>query len=55
MQTPLRLGEENYVRVDDDPWGTKYRMMRTEDGIRIESNGPDGKRGTDDDIAYPEE
>jgi len=36
--------------ADKDPWGRPYRFARTEDGYRISSDGPDGSKGTDDDV-----
>jgi len=53
LEQPLREGRRSFLRVDEDPWGTKYRIER-ENGrnFRIWSNGPDGEPGTGDDICY---
>lgn len=34
----------------EDAWGTRYRLQVRGDGFRVESAGPDGEFGTDDDI-----
>lgn len=33
-----------------DPWGSRFRIQCSADGIRVRSPGQDGKLGTDDDI-----
>lgn len=37
-----------------DPWGNSYKMSRTGSAIRVTCVGPDGRTGTNDDIAFPE-
>lgn len=54
MQAPLRPGEEAFAEVVEDPWGSRYVLERVGDDVRVLSLGPDGRRGTGDDIAYPE-
>ena len=53
METPLNEGDENFIRVEDDPWGNPYVLEREGRKIRVYSWGPDGQEGTEDDIAYP--
>jgi general secretion pathway protein G len=54
MEAPLRAGEtENYLRVEDDPWGNPYVLERDGRRIRVVSWGPDGEEGTEDDLMYP--
>jgi hypothetical protein len=53
MAAPLEPGEEDFVRVEDDPWGSPYQLERDENRIRIRSLGPDALEGTDDDVVYP--
>lgn len=33
-----------------DPWGQYYWMVRDAGVVRVGSNGPDGERGTEDDL-----
>jgi len=50
---PLREGEGNFSTIEEDPWGSDYRIES--DGgkrYRIWCNGPDGEAGTPDDFAY---
>jgi hypothetical protein len=56
MVAPLRKGdpEKFMYSVPEDPWGRPYRLSREERKIRIYSLGEDGRRGSDDDIVYPE-
>jgi hypothetical protein len=54
MAAPLRRGEEDFLRVEDDPWGNPYVLKRKGNQLRVYSWGPDGKEGTDDDVVYPE-
>ena len=53
LETPLFLGEPNYLRVQQDPWGGAYRV-ESEGGrkCRICSDGPDGVEGNGDDICF---
>jgi general secretion pathway protein G len=37
----------------DDPWGQPWRLVCTEDEAFVQSNGPDKKEGTPDDISVP--
>ncbi|MHC4452667.1 MAG: type II secretion system protein GspG [Planctomycetota bacterium] len=56
LEKPLRDGDETiYLRARLDPWGKPFEI-RNQGGRRFQivSAGPDGKTGTDDDIAYPE-
>lgn len=34
----------------DDPWGGRFRIQCTDDGVRVLSAGSDGKLRTDDDV-----
>jgi hypothetical protein len=53
MVAPLRPEDgENFLEaVPDDPWGHPYVLEVN--GKRVRSFGPDGKKGTEDDIVYP--
>ena len=43
----------NFIYVEDDPWGNVY-VLETQGKRRlVRSFGPDGKRGTADDIVWP--
>ena len=53
MQAPRSPGEEDFIKVEDDPWGQPYHLERDGRKIKIYSWGPDGLEGTDDDIVYP--
>ena len=56
MEAPLAPGdEENFVRLEDDPWGNPYVLRREQRAkeIYVCSWGPDGKEGTWDDIEFP--
>ncbi len=57
MVAPLRPeDEENFLEaVPDDPWGHPYVLEVNGKQLRVRSFGPDGKKGTDDDIVYPSE
>ena len=33
-----------------DPWGNRYYILERSDGFIVGSNGPDGRRDTDDDM-----
>jgi len=47
-------GDPLYDQVDDDPWGKPYRLVPLQGrAFRIESAGPDGRFGTDDDVRWP--
>jgi hypothetical protein len=56
MVAPLRPGDDQKFMesVPEDPWGRPYRLSRKGKEIRIYSLGEDGRRGSDDDIVYPE-
>ena len=53
LAQPLSPGERDYLRVQEDPWGSLYRI-ELEGGrrFRIYSNGQDGLEGTLDDICF---
>jgi hypothetical protein len=34
-----------------DPWGSPYWLTRTPAGMSVHSSGPDGERGTEDDLS----
>ena len=34
----------------EDPWGNRYFVQQRSDGFIVGSNGPDGERGTPDDM-----
>ncbi|MEM8882669.1 MAG: type II secretion system protein GspG [Planctomycetota bacterium] len=56
MEAPLRPSDSEpfYVR-EKDPWGRHYEIVKTGTrSFRIRSAGPDGKHGSDDDIAFPD-
>jgi hypothetical protein len=53
MEVPLRPGEEVFTEVEDDPWGHPFELEQEGASIRIRSWGPDGERGTKDDICHP--
>jgi general secretion pathway protein G len=55
MEAPLRQGEDNFIRVEKDPWGNDYVLQVDGKKIWVISWGPDGSEGTDDDIRYPSE
>ena len=55
MATPLRPGEDDYIKAEDDPWGNLYQLELDGNKIRVWSWGPDGTEGTEDDIVYPED
>src|SRR5688572_17673122 len=44
------VGWQTYNKVPLDPWGNKFFMTMKRDSTVIGSNGPDGKRGTPDDV-----
>jgi general secretion pathway protein G len=37
----------------DDPWGMPWGLVCTEDDVFVQSQGPDKKQGTPDDISVP--
>ncbi|HTV20198.1 MAG TPA: type II secretion system protein [Polyangiaceae bacterium] len=37
----------------DDPWGMPWNLVCTDDEVFVQSNGPDKKQGTADDISVP--
>ena len=55
MEAPLRPGEPNYIKAEEDPWGNPYTLETDGRQIRVWSFGPDGSEGTEDDIVYPAE
>ena len=54
MEAPLKPGEGNYQKAEEDPWGNMYYLERDGNKVKIWSWGPDGQEGTEDDISYPE-
>lgn len=38
----------------EDPWGQPWSLQCTDDDIFVQSNGPDKKQGTPDDISVPQ-
>lgn len=54
MEAPLRPGEDPYLKIVLDPWKNAFWLEANDGGIRVCSAGPDGARGTDDDVCYPE-
>lgn len=56
MEAPLKRGDgDNFIRVEEDPWGNPYVLEVDGRKIYIRSWGPDGSEGTEDDIVYPRE
>lgn len=53
MEAPLKPGEENFIRVDDDPWGNPYVLEVEGRRVWVRCWGPDGDEGTEDDLVYP--
>ncbi len=61
--TPNECPSVNQLKKDklldkvggDDPWGKPYKIKCTDGEVYVESGGPDGKRGTSDDIVVPSE
>ena len=43
--------EEVLGKVEPDPWGNPYILVRDGERVRVGSLGPDGQEGTDDDIS----
>jgi general secretion pathway protein G len=37
----------------DDPWGSQFKILCTEDEVVVTSPGPDKKEGTQDDLSVP--
>jgi hypothetical protein len=51
MEAPLRAGDDKpFIKVEADPWGNRYALEVTAEELCIRSFGPDGKKGTEDDI-----
>ena len=55
MEAPLRPGEDDYARAEDDPWGNPYTLEINGDKLKVWCWGPDGQEGTEDDLSYPDE
>lgn len=55
MVAPLRPGdEEDFLEaVPNDPWDHPYVLEVNAKELRVRSFGPDGKKGTEDDVVYP--
>jgi hypothetical protein len=45
--------EQRLKGPENDPWGNPYVLEREGDRVYVVSCGPDGKKGTDDDIVEP--
>lgn len=53
LEAPLRPDANDYITVLEDPWGSRYRLVREgRRRFRVWSNGPDGEPGTEDDLCY---
>lgn len=47
------LDRARYIpRGSQDPWNSAYQLMVTRDSIIVSSLGPDGQRGTEDDLRH---
>ena len=44
---------DGFEDLTDDPWGNPYQLKVEGQGFSIRSFGPDGKKGTADDIVFP--
>ncbi len=57
MVAPLRQSdEEDFLEsVPEDAWGNPYVLEVNAEELRVRSFGPDGRKGTEDDIVYPRE
>ena len=54
MEAPLSpAADEDFIRVEHDPWGNDYVLLVDGKNIQVASWGPDGQEGTDDDVLYP--
>jgi hypothetical protein len=53
MDASAPPGEGDSSRVAADQWGNDYWLQKGENGLRVWSRGPDGEKGTADDICYP--
>ena len=55
LAKPIGGFDAPYLVPEKDPWGREYGIETLgKRKFRVVSSGPDGKRGTEDDIAYPE-
>ena len=52
MESPLNPEDEDFIRLQDDPWGNVYVLETQGERLLVRSFGPDGKRGTADDIIW---
>ena len=52
MESPLNPAEENFIRLESDPWGNVYVLETQGKRLLVRSFGPDGERGTTDDIIW---
>jgi hypothetical protein len=58
LPLPNEQGFHNWLRQrlpDEtglDPWGNPYWMQRRNVSVTVGSNGPDGRRGTSDDVTH---
>ncbi len=47
---------EEFLSPGDDPWGNPYYVEAFRaGGFQVISRGPDGRKGTEDDIVFPRE
>jgi hypothetical protein len=55
LVAPLGQGdEEDFLEsVPEDAWGNPYVLEVNAEELRVRSFGPDGRKGTKDDIVYP--
>lgn len=54
--TITQLQHERYLSRSastEDPWGARFRIKCTDNGVEVTSPGRDGKRGTSDDVRLP--
>ncbi len=53
MESPLKEGDDDFLVLQDDPWGNPYVLVRDGRRFAVVSFGEDGEEGTEDDIRYP--
>ena len=53
LKEPAAAGQRPLLRaVDEDPWGSPYRLVVEPEFHRVWSDGQDQQPGTEDDICY---
>jgi len=52
-QRLVDIGQRDRTRSAFDPWGRPFLLDCSDDEIVVTSLGPDGKRGTEDDVRVP--